>query len=70
MLVATPSIVVQGVANFSLQATAAGFLGAGFMRVSLKNRPIAMKVAAKSGAQSSKFDADQGRKDTGVGRFV
>ncbi|MCI4360457.1 MAG: hypothetical protein L3J91_02025, partial [Thermoplasmata archaeon] len=70
VLVATPSIVIQGVANFSLQATAAGFLGAGFMRVSLKNRPIAMKVAAKSGAQSSKFDADRGRKDSGVGRFV
>jgi hypothetical protein len=70
VLVATPTTVVQGVANISLQATAAGFLGAGFMRVSLKNRPIAMKIAAKSGAQSSKFDADKGRKDTGVGRFV
>jgi hypothetical protein len=70
VLVATPTTVVQGVANISLQATAAGFLGAGFMRVGLKNRPIAMKVAAKSGAQSSKFDAEKGRKDTGVGRFV
>jgi hypothetical protein len=70
VLVATPTTVVQGVANVSLQATAAGFLGAGFMRVGLKNRPIAMKVAAKSGAQNSKFDAEKGRKDTGIGRFV
>ncbi|MCI4340129.1 MAG: hypothetical protein L3J73_02510, partial [Thermoplasmata archaeon] len=28
----------------------AGFLGAGFMRVALKNRPIALRVAAKTGA--------------------
>jgi hypothetical protein len=58
-----------GVANVSLQATAAGFLGAGFMRVSMKNRPIAMKVAAKAGPQASKFDTERSRKDTGVGRF-
>ena len=58
-----------GLANLSLQATAAGFLGAGFMRVGLKNRPIAMKIAAKSGPQSSKFDAEASRKDTGIGRF-
>ena len=58
-----------GVANVSLQATAAGFLGAGFMRVGIKNRPIAMRIAAKSGKQSSKFDAELMRKDTGIGRF-
>jgi hypothetical protein len=70
VLVATPTTVVQGVANVSLQATAAGFLGAGFMRVGIKNRPIAMRVAAKSGVQSSKFDAEKASKSTGVGRFV
>lgn len=58
-----------GVANVSIQATAAGFLGAGFMRVGMKNRPIAMKIAAKSGVQSSKFDSEMMRKDTGIGRF-
>ncbi len=61
-----------GVANISLQATAAGFLGAGFTRVGLKNRPIAMKMAAMSGktSQGSRFDrtsaSDQG---PSVGRF-
>lgn len=59
-----------GVSNVSLQATAAGFLGAGFTQVSLKNRPIAMKVAAKSGAVTSKFDAGlKGSGGPGVGRF-
>ena len=58
-----------GVANVSLQATAAGFLGAGFMRVGIKNRPIAMKIAAKSGKVSSMFDKELMRKDTGIGRF-
>lgn len=56
-----------GVANISLQATAAGFLGAGFMRVSLKNRPIAMKVAAKSGLVKSKFEGSS--QTDGAGRF-
>jgi hypothetical protein len=59
-----------GVANVSLQATAAGFLGAGFMRVGIKNRPIAMKVAAKAGPQASKFDSERGAaRSTGIGRF-
>jgi hypothetical protein len=40
------------------------------MRVSLKNRPIAMKVAAKAGPQVSRFDAEKNRKDTSIGRFV
>jgi hypothetical protein len=73
----TPLPVVQqigvgqnvGVANVSLQAAAAGFLGAGFMRVSLKNRPIAMKVAAKSGSFTSKFDKEAGKADSGIGHF-
>jgi hypothetical protein len=73
----TPLPVIQnigignnvGVANVSLQATAAGFLGAGFVRVTVKNRPIAMKVAAKSGAMSSKFDAGLASKDGGIGHF-
>ncbi|MCI4319196.1 MAG: hypothetical protein L3K23_03565 [Thermoplasmata archaeon] len=46
-----------GVGTVSLQATAAGLLAAGFMRVATKNRPIAMAVAAKSGAFKSAFDA-------------
>ena len=58
-----------GIANVSLQATAAGFLGAGFVRVTVKNRPIAMKVAAKSGAMTSKFDAGLASKDGGIGHF-
>jgi hypothetical protein len=46
-----------GVGSVSLQATAAGLLAAGFMRLATKNRPIAMAVAAKSGAFKSAFDA-------------
>ncbi len=70
VLIATPTAVGQGIGSVSLQAAAAGFLGAGFMRVSLKNRPIALKVAAKAGPQLSKFDAEKDRKDSGVGRFI
>jgi hypothetical protein len=45
------------IANASLTAAAAGFLGAGFVRVSTKNRPIAMQVAAMTGKNpTSKFD--------------
>ncbi len=58
-----------GVANLSVQATAAGFLGAGFMRIGMKNRPVAMRIAAKSGPQSSRFDLAASKKDTGIGRF-
>jgi hypothetical protein len=64
------TVVTQvGLTSVSLQATAAGFLAAGFMRVGLKNRPIAVRVAAKSGVVSSKFEATP-RGETGVGRFV
>jgi hypothetical protein len=59
-----------GVANVSLQAAAAGFLGAGFVRVQLKNKPIAMRVAAKSGPQGSKFEAASAKQSSaGVGHF-
>ncbi|MCI4370075.1 MAG: hypothetical protein L3J81_01950, partial [Thermoplasmata archaeon] len=67
--VATPSTV--GIANLSLNAAAAGFLGAGFVWVSMKNRPIAMQVAAMSGAKvTSKFDkAAREGSGPGMGRF-
>ncbi|HZY91657.1 MAG TPA: hypothetical protein VFG07_02630, partial [Thermoplasmata archaeon] len=68
----TPTLIGQGLGTLSLQATAAGFLGAGFMRVGLKNRPIAMKMAALSGKNvSSKFEgaAASGQTPPGVGRF-
>jgi hypothetical protein len=58
-----------GVANISLQAAAAGFLGAGFVRVQMKNKPVAMRVAAKSGPMGSKFDAASAKKGGGVGHF-
>ncbi|HEV2317070.1 MAG TPA: hypothetical protein VGV89_05800 [Thermoplasmata archaeon] len=62
-----------GVANVALQATAAGFLAAGFMRVTVKNRPISMAVTAMAGKNknpTSKFDNALGAsKDSGIGRF-
>ncbi|MCI4344617.1 MAG: hypothetical protein L3J87_03210, partial [Thermoplasmata archaeon] len=59
-----------GVGNVSLQGVAAGFLGAGFMRVGIKNRPVAMKVAAKSGLVTSKFDREGINKNAAsVGHF-
>jgi hypothetical protein len=58
-----------GVANLSVQAASAGFLGAGFVRVQMKNKPIAMRVVAKSGAQGSRFDGASARNDTGIGKF-
>jgi hypothetical protein len=59
-----------GVGNVSLQGVAAGFLGAGFMRVGIKNRPVAMKVAAKSGLMTSKFDREGINKSaSAVGHF-
>ncbi|MCI4318646.1 MAG: hypothetical protein L3K23_00735 [Thermoplasmata archaeon] len=70
VIVPTLTVIGQGVANFSLQAAAAGFLGAGFMRVGMKNRPIALAVAAKSGFKGSKFDrAKADGASAGVGRF-
>ncbi len=51
-----PLASTVGIGNVSVQAAAAGFLGAGFMRVTVRNRPIAMAVAAKSGLASSRFE--------------
>ncbi|MCI4327011.1 MAG: hypothetical protein L3K16_05180 [Thermoplasmata archaeon] len=67
--VATTTTV--GVANVSLNAAAAGFLGAGFVRVSMRNKPIAMQVAAMSTAKaSSKFDkASREGGGPALGRF-
>ncbi len=68
----TPTVVGQALGTLSLQATAAGFLGAGFMRVGLKNRPIALKMAALSGkTATSKFErAERGDSSSaGIGRF-
>ncbi len=46
-----------GVANISLQGVAAGLLGAGFIRLSVKNRPIANPVlASKQKNVGSKFE--------------
>jgi len=60
-----------GVGNIALQATAAGWIAAGFMRVSVKNRPISMAVAALSGKKvSSKFDAALSSSSApSIGRF-
>jgi hypothetical protein len=52
----------------SLQAVTAGLLGAGFIRIATRNRPIANPVlAGKQTKVGSKFD-QQGSKG-GVGRF-
>ena len=73
VVVPLPTLQVLGVSNVSVQATSAGFLGAGFMRVSLKNRPIALRVAALSKAgksAGSRFErASAGESSAGVGRF-
>ncbi|HZY69371.1 MAG TPA: hypothetical protein VFF67_00115, partial [Thermoplasmata archaeon] len=62
-----------GVGNVALQGVAAGFLGAGFMKVSQRNRPIAMAVAAKSGVRmkiaDSKFDEGLKGRSGGIGHF-
>ena len=62
-----------GVAQVSLQATAAGFLGAGFIRVATKNRPIA-NVNVRAGATKNFRSKFEGGPDTqgrpGVGRFI
>ncbi|MCI4354064.1 MAG: hypothetical protein L3K06_01710, partial [Thermoplasmata archaeon] len=63
-----PVAAQLGIGTVSLQAAAAGFLGAGFMRVGLKNRPIAMAVAARSGRVRSSFDRGLSG-DPRLGRF-
>ena len=55
-----------------MTVVAAGLLAAGFIRVSQRNRPISMAVAALSGkGYQSKFDGVNGTasKDSGIGRF-
>jgi hypothetical protein len=57
-----------GVATISLQAVTAGLLGAGFIRVATRNRPIANPVlAGKQAKAGSKFDQQSSK--GGVGRF-
>ncbi|HZY70062.1 MAG TPA: hypothetical protein VFF67_03680, partial [Thermoplasmata archaeon] len=62
-----------GVGNVALQGVAAGFLGAGFMKVSQRNRPIAMAVAAKSGVRvrdaRSRFEKGMSTNESSLGRF-
>ena len=60
-----------GVGNVAMQATAAGWIAAGFMRVTVKNRPISMAVAALSGKTAhSKFEsAMASQTGPGLGRF-
>ncbi|MCI4364287.1 MAG: hypothetical protein L3K13_08370, partial [Thermoplasmata archaeon] len=60
-----------GLGSVALQGVAAGFLAAGFLRIGMKNRPIAMAVAAKSGINpSSKFEKGQMEANQpGIGRF-
>jgi hypothetical protein len=66
--IATGSTV--GIASLSLNAAAAGFLGAGFVRVSMKNRPIAMQVAAMSSKTfQSKFDKAAKEGSSSLGKF-
>jgi hypothetical protein len=48
------AVAPLGAVNVALQATAVGFLAVGFIRVSQRNRPISMAVAALAGAQASK----------------
>ncbi|HEV2231072.1 MAG TPA: hypothetical protein VGS18_02670, partial [Thermoplasmata archaeon] len=58
-----------GVATVSLQAAAAGFLGAGFIRLATRNKPIANPVlAGKQKKSGSMFESQVGA-GPGVGRF-
>jgi hypothetical protein len=60
-----------GLGSVALQGVAAGFLAAGFLRVGMKNRPISMAVAAKSGVNpTSRFERGQMEANQpGLGRF-
>ena len=58
-----------GVASISLQAIGAGFLGAGFIRMATRNKPIANPVlAGKQKKGGSVFDVQSSAK-AGVGKF-
>ncbi|HYK93773.1 MAG TPA: hypothetical protein VEY07_07000 [Thermoplasmata archaeon] len=63
-----PVIVQTALGSVSVQAATAGLLGAGFMRVTIRNRPIALAVAAKSGIGKSRFEGVPAG-DTRFGRF-
>ncbi len=66
----TPTLQSLGIANLSAQPTAAGLLGAGFTAITVKNRPVAMKVAALSkNPANSKFDKALDGGGAGIGRF-
>jgi hypothetical protein len=60
-----------GLGTVALQGVAAGFLAAGFLRIGMKNRPIATAMAAKSGLNpSSKFEQGQMEANRpGIDRF-
>ncbi len=65
-----PTLQSVGIANLSAQPTAAGLLGAGFTAITVKNRPVAMKVAALSkNPATSKFDKGESMGGPGLGRF-
>jgi hypothetical protein len=63
-----PAVVQTAISTFSLQAATAGFLAAGFMRITVRNRPIAMAVAARSGLSRSRFEGAP-PSDARLGRF-
>ena len=60
-----------GVASVSLQAVSAGFLGAGFIRVQMRNKPIANPVmlAKYKSKQSSIFEKGPSSASHSVGRY-
>ncbi|MCI4330944.1 MAG: hypothetical protein L3K19_03755 [Thermoplasmata archaeon] len=66
--VASAAANTIGVANISLQAAAGGFLSAGFTRVVVRNREVAMRIAARVGPMS-RYDRPTSEQTTGVGRF-
>lgn len=63
-----PVVIQTALGTLSVQAASAGLLGAGFMRVTIRNRPIAMAVAAKSGLSKSRFEGVSAS-DSRFGRF-
>ncbi len=64
----TPTPVFgSGVAALSMQALGAGTIAAGFTRIAVKGRPIAVAVAAKAGPLS-RFEPED-RRRSGLGRW-
>jgi hypothetical protein len=66
--VASAAANTVGLANVSLQAAAGGFLAAGFTRVTVRNREVAMRIAARVGPVS-RYERPTPDQPTGVGRF-